>query len=144
MTTLPTPWGYSRARLPAGLAYVLGRDAIEVGLARAGARVRSLLLGRPDLPVRENVHTIFDVYYYGDARPYSFSPGTPRADLLLMRWTALPVAVSTAVREQVAKVWLDQGCNWAADALVAGNTWAAAEHHWTLIAEQGVLRAAQT
>lgn len=142
---LEHPWGeYRRARLPAGLTYVVGREVIEAGLVRAGARVRSLSLGRPDLPLRAGASTVFDMYFYGDARPHSFPAGTPRADLLLMRWTALPVAVATEVRQQVAQVWLDQGCAWAGCALVAGNTWAAAEHRWSLVVDDGVLSVAQT
>lgn len=139
------PWGdYQRDRLPAGLSYVLGREAIEAGLLQAGARVRSLCLGRPDLPVRGDVLKVFDVYFYGDAHPGSFTAATPRADLLLMRWSALPVAVAAAVREQVAEVWLGQGCAWAAAASGRGNTWAAGEHRWLLVVDHGELRAAQT
>ena len=139
------PWGECRRdRLPRGWTFVLGRAEIEAALCAAGARVRSLSLGRPDLPARENVRQVFDVYFYGDAAPGSFSAAVPRPQLLRMRWTALPVEQAAAVAEEVRRVWLPRGCAWAAAAVERGNTWAAQEHRWRLVLNGGSLQVVET
>ena len=139
------PWReYRRDRLPRDWTYVLGRDVIELALREAGAQLRSLSLGRPDLPPRSEAHGVFDVYFYGAAHPGSFTAATPRADLLLMRWTAVPVQLTPAIVEEVRQVWLPRGCAWAAAALENGNTWAAGEHRWRLAHERSVLRVVET
>jgi len=135
------PWElYRRDRLPRGWSYVLGRDEIEVALREAGARVRTLSLGRPDLPATTKAQTVFDVYFYGDAAPGSFSAVVPRSRLLLMRWTALPSDQASAVAEEVRGVWLPRGCAWAAAAVERENTWAAQEHRWRVTLEGAALR----
>lgn len=79
------PWEESsRDRLPAGQTYLLGRDTIEEALVRAGARVQTLSLGRGHLPLRAGPSAVLDVYFYGDGRPLSFTPGIPRNQLLRM------------------------------------------------------------
>ena len=123
---------YSRARLPAGWTYVLGREAIEQGLLDAGARVGRLSLGRPDLPRRGTSLTIFDVLWLGDARAGYYGPGRLGADLLLMRWTAVPHGVAVLISEEVQQLWLPVACTWAAQAVRRGNAWSASEHRWLL------------
>ena len=142
---LQKPWKeYRRDRLSRGWTYVFSRDVVESALREAGAQLRSLSLGRPDLPPRSEALSVFDVYFYGDSRPGSFSARTPRAELLQMRWTAVPVQLAPAISEEVRQVWLPRGCAWAAAALNHGNTWAAGEHRWRLVHEQGVLRLIET
>ncbi len=123
---------YSRARLPTGWTYVLGREPIEKGLVDAGARVGRLSLGRPDLPLRGSSLTIFDVLWVGDARAGYFGPRAQGFGLLLMRWTAVPLDVARLIADEVRQLWLPRGCDWAAQALRRGNAWSASEHHWLL------------
>lgn len=139
------PWqDYRRDHLPRGWSHVLGRDDIAAALRGAGARVKALSLGRADGPAEKAVHSVFDVYFYGDASPGSFTAATPRTDLLLMRWSALPAVDASAIAGEVRQLWLPQGCAWAAAAAERGNVWAAREHRWQLRLDRGSLRATET
>jgi hypothetical protein len=139
------PWQeYRRARLPGGWTYLIGREVIEQALRDAGASIRSLTLGRPDRLARADVLSIFDVYWYGDARSGSFGPRDERRVLLLMRWTAVPGDVARRIAEEVRQVWLPRGSTWAAEAPKRGNAWSAAEHRWLLVYDDGHLRAVET
>jgi hypothetical protein len=139
------PWQeYRRAELPGGWTYLLGRGVIEQALRDAGASIRSLALGRPDQLARAHVSSIFDVYWYGDARAGSFGPRDEGCDLLLMRWTAVPSDVAPRIAEEVRRVWLPRGSAWAAEAPRRGNARSAAEHRWLLVHEDGHPRAVET
>ena len=139
------PWQeYRRAELPGGWTYLLGREVIEQALRDAGASIRSLALGRPDQLARAHVSSIFDVYWYGDARAGSFGPRDEGRDLLLMRWTAVPSDVAPRIAEEVRRVWLPRGSAWAAEAPRRGNARSAAEHRWLLVYEDGHPRAVET
>ena len=142
------PWSdYSRARLPRGLTYAVGRDVIQDELRRAGATIGSLSFGPP--PPRpfddDGGALIFDVYWVGDARPSRLDVyrGAPPTDRLLMRWSGVPSSVRAAIADELAQHWLPIACAWAAEAPHRGNTWAATDHRWMVVRTGTSLRLAE-
>ena len=139
------PWGeYRKARLPRGWAYPLGQERIAEALRDVGATVGSLSLGKPDLPPRSRLVTVFDVMWLGDATAGYFGPGRAGRNLLLMRWTAVPVADRSEVVRQLDGGILRRGCEWAAAALERGNAWSATEHRFLVTYVDGQVQVSET
>ncbi|MBM7519377.1 hypothetical protein [Nocardioides nitrophenolicus] len=130
------PWReYSKTRLPAGFAHVLGRDTLEAVLREHGVLLDSLFFDAPGpTPTTRGsgIAMVFDFYWVGDGRTQIFAKSreVPR---LLMRWNAVRSGERAAVAAEVTERWLPEACRWAAEARRAENVWRANDHRWMLV-----------
>ena len=120
------PWDRnSKAQVPGGWAYPLGRDAIADALRDAGATLGSLGLWGSGLPPSEGPTAVLRVEWMSDALPGYHGATAGGRQRLHMSLYAVPAVLRSAIGRQLVDGPLQDACRWATAALTRGNVWSA-------------------
>lgn len=139
------PWDdYSKARIPGGWAYPLGRDTIADALIEAGAVLGSLGLWGPKLPPDPGPASVLRVEWMGDALPGYHGPIAGGHHRLHMSLYAVPSDLRSQIGHQLMDGPLQAACRWSKAALTQGNVWSAGQHQFVATHTDGEVHVSET
>jgi hypothetical protein len=111
------PWEwYEKDQLPSGFTYPVGRDAVEVALTAAGARIGALYFTRPKLNPPNDPPIVIRIHWPGSGRMGYYRARDDLTDPTLIMWVdAVPSEHRAAIRTHLEAGTLARACRWVAD-----------------------------